>query len=513
MKIYSSQLLNKGQNISSISINSSNSYIAISEIDITIHKISEIFSKTQIEEEVKMQVDIDVKINLKDERKKDLFQINDNDSPVNVLKFLNNRLSNLVTGGSDRLLKVYSLNYEKKIYSILKTINLGSEIIELQVATDDSYIICSVLDGYVFIIQSSSEGKIYNICGKINLNEELCYSISISKLDSSQFTIITESGRVEIYDVRYSESNGLHEIQRKRKNIFSNEGSLSKEGKENKEKEGKDKESKAVNKRHEDESENFNSSSSFKKITWGVNNMIISSNYRSILKGEVILNYCKVYEIITDVSTITRSELLVISSSSDTKQEKDLINIYSNCLIGFNHEVTILQFSEYYYKSISGQGASFLLLLTGDIYGNLTIWKVYDNSYKKNKFHGQCDKYCHINSLCDASFSCFEFDKTGRFLYISNITGMVIIVEFLNITPIKNEGQAYQCEGDVINLINDGNEKKASININPVVKRKIAPTMISQPKQENELNNEQMQMDVSSIYILYLSYKHILFYN
>lgn len=503
MKVYSSQLLNKGQNISSISINSSNSYIAISEIDITIHKITDIFCKTHIEEETKMQVDIDVKINLKDERKKDIFQINDNDSPVNILKFLNKRSSNLVTGGSDRLLKVYSLNYEKKIYSILKTINLGSEIIELQVSTDDSYIICSVLDGYVFIIQSSSEGKIYNICGKINLNEELCYSISINKLDFSQFTIITESGRVEIYDIRYSESNGLHEIQRKRKNIFSNEGSLSKENKGNKDKEVKDKESKAdYNKRHDDESENQNSSSSFKKITWGVNNMIVSSNYKSILKGEVILNYCKVYEIITDVSSITRSELLVISSSLDNKQEKDLINIYSNCLIGFNHEVTILQFSEYYYKSISGQGASFLLLLTGDIYGNLTIWRVYDNSYKKNKFHGQCDKYCHVNNLCDASFSCFEFDKTGRFLYISNITGMVIIIEFLNITPIKNEGQAYQCEGDVINLINDGNENKASININPIVKRKIVPTMISQPKQGSELNNEEMQMDVSFIYTI-----------
>ena len=104
--------------------------------------------------------------------------------------------------------------------------------------------------------------------------------------------------------------------------------------------------------------------------------MIISSNHRD-LKGDFSLNHAKIYS---------------LEITNEIKER--------SVLIGHEHSITLIGLSETYYYHKNNQNDKFLILITGDIYGNLNLWKVYNSTI---------EKYCYLSNLADASFSSLQF--------------------------------------------------------------------------------------------------------
>lgn len=405
MRIIKVPYLNKNQTIHDISINCNGEYMAVAEKYVYIYRLSNIsndikktglFSRDDLMNERRKQIEIkengfignknkeikdskEVKITnnanlceeveiekeneeidpeeekqneiilkqLKDNQLKDLMEnvyilINDNISNMHAVTFLNNSSEILLTGGMDKSLLIYNLDYENKKYKALRALNLSSEIAVIKTNKNDDFVLASCFDFNIYVIQLkydslNSQLICFEAKFKIDNNTGIVQSIAFDPLGSNKFVTFSEDKKIYLYEIDFNNYNNFHQENRK---IPISIKIL-----------------KTIEEYHSDK---FNYPP-MKKISWGINDMIVIPNFLKI--KEYGIPHCKIFKFFDVSHNMMNMNInsMIIEDPSSFSYLKT-----SNLLVG-GHESPILNAVSYLLFTSLYQNINILIFILTSI--------------------------------------------------------------------------------------------------------------------------------------------------
>lgn len=231
MEIISNPYINRKQAVTSISINFDNTYCAITSNEIFILDINKTITNSKnsnkilnslvnedsiqhnnnnnniskeesVINDLKEENNIEINNNVankedennnilsfkqEDKKTKDkeineyiLLTIAENTSPVNSCVFANNYYNYMISGGMEKLIIIYELDYNKKSYTSIKKLPLQSEINEIVILKDDKYSLCSSYDNNIYLLNLDfNNKKNFSLIFKLDNSNSLVNSIVV----------------------------------------------------------------------------------------------------------------------------------------------------------------------------------------------------------------------------------------------------------------------------------------------------------------------------------------------
>lgn len=579
MRIIKVPYLNKNQTIHDLSINSNGEYIAIAEKYVYIYKICNInndinkvgvFSRNDLINDRTKQIEIkengfqggkakenkEVKENLnnglfeadeiekvddeidpeeekqneiilkqlKDNQLKDLLQnvhilINDNIANIHAVTFLNNSSNVLLSGGMDKSLLIYNLDFDNKKSKALRALNLSSEIAVVKVSKNDNFVLASCFDFNIYVIHLkyddlNSDLICFEARFKMDNNTSIVQSIFFDPLGSNKFITFAEDKKICLCEIDFHNYNNFHQDSKKipvSVKILMNIA---------------------------DFESNKHNYPPMKKLSWGINDMVIFPNFSKI--KEFCIPHCKIFKFFDLNYNMMNNQMFI----DDQQQIKNLKS--SNLLIGGNESaiLNIVSFyfilqstSEFKYSYInpyldklkkknnvkstvkkqdtinstnhkldvsnnctvnsSINEEHFNIMVTIDVNGKAIFWEVKSasniTSNEKTTSFFSVNSIFEINNLSDSCVTCIQWGKEGDTIYFGNITGNVIIVELteFNIHKVNNYSrlaQSISVNNYDDRRLNQGNVNQININNahdSQIKKKRIAPTMIDSKMSNN----------------------------